>query len=149
MASVIAKIISIGTDPLELPFMPLVDLAFLTRDEILLLLEEEDTKVLMLGMFHILEQKITIRCGLPFPDPPRSAYFISRPTTFPGNDFPASQNKMLHLDIQFGIISLVYEHQIYEYSFSIILQTALFLNRCKDLLNTSPETEILSGSNGV
>jgi hypothetical protein len=142
MVSVIVKIISISTHPLEQPFMPLVDLAFLTTDEILLLLEEEDKKVLMLGIFHIPEQKAMIRCRLPFPDPPRSTYFISSPTTPPGNDFLASQNKTLHPDMQFRIISLVYEHQIYEYSFSIVLHTALFLKRCKELTSASPGTEI-------
>jgi hypothetical protein len=54
-----------------------MDLAFLTRDDILLLLKEESTDALILGLFSVPEKNIVIRCRLPFPDPPVRAYILS------------------------------------------------------------------------
>jgi hypothetical protein len=53
---------------LEQPLRSLIDVAFLTRDEILLLLRDEDASILIFGVFSVPEQKVFVVCRLPFPD---------------------------------------------------------------------------------
>jgi hypothetical protein len=115
--------------------MPLIDLAFLTRDDILLLLREEYTNTLIFGVFSIPENRIVIRCRLPFPEAPREAYLLHAPATLYGNNCPASRAKILQPDLRHRIISLVYNHHLPQYSYCVVLQTGPFLTRCKKLLN--------------
>jgi hypothetical protein len=91
--------------------MVLKDLAFLTRDSILVLLEEEDTEAIMLGIFSIPEKRITIRFRLPFPGPPWIAYFLHEQTTSYGDNYPTFR-AMLEPDSRHRIVSLMYCHRV-------------------------------------
>jgi hypothetical protein len=116
-------------------------MAFLTRDEILLLLKDEDTNILVFGVFSVPEQKAFIRCRLPFPDTPLQAYLTDGPGNLYGEICPASRAKMLKPDLKHRIVSLMYVHERRSHSFCVILQTGPFLKRCRELSNGLPETE--------
>jgi hypothetical protein len=120
--------------------MPLTDLAFLTKDEILLLLKEVNTNILFFGVFSVPENRVFIRCRLPFPEAPHEAYLLHGPATLYGNDCPASRAKILQPDLKHRIVSLMYYHLL-RFSFCVVLQTGPFLNRCKQLLNDSQGIE--------
>jgi hypothetical protein len=122
--------------------MPLMDLTFLTRNDILVLLKEGGTDAVTLGLFSVLERKVVIQCCLPFPDSPWMAYILNGPITFYGDNCPASRAKISRPDLRHRIVSLMYHHHLPQYSFCVVLQTGPFLNKCKELLNGSPEINV-------
>ncbi|PVG03811.1 hypothetical protein CPB86DRAFT_694419, partial [Serendipita vermifera] len=124
-----------------MPYMPLLDLAFLTKDDILVLLKEEDTGTLALGLFSVPEKKIVIRCRLPFPDPAQNAFILNGPTALYGDDCQASRAKMLQPELKHRIVSIVYNHELRPYSFCVILQTGPFLRVCEQLRQDDPDTD--------
>jgi hypothetical protein len=146
MVCIMKSIMIIHTHQLEQAFMPLIDLAFLTRDDILLLLKEGDTNILVFGVFSVPENRVIIRCRLPFPEAPQEVYLLHGPATYYGSNSPASRARMLQPDLRHRIISLMYHHHSVQYSYCVVLQTGPFLNKCKELLNDSQGTETFEWS---
>jgi hypothetical protein len=70
-----------------------MDLAFLTRDDILLLLKEEEANTLLFGLFSVPERKIVIRCRLPFLR--LRAQFLRGSNNLYGDHCLASRDKVL------------------------------------------------------
>jgi hypothetical protein len=121
--------------------MPLVDLAFLTRDNILLLLKEEEVNTLLFGLFSVPERKIVIRCRLPFLG--WRVQFLRGSTTIYGDHCLASRAKMLQPNLRHRIVALrSWDRQFgTSRTFYVILHTGKFLDKCKDLLNSSVEAK--------
>jgi hypothetical protein len=140
MVRITLYITIIQVDPLEQPFTVLIDLAFLTRDEVLVLLKVSFTGTIELGIFSIPEQKIIVRFRFPFIIPCLKANFLKESTTHSGGNYPNSR-AMLQPDPRRRIIPFMYHQDTFPYSYCVVLHAGPFMKRCKELLNGSSKTE--------
>jgi hypothetical protein len=141
----------IQVDPLEQPFTVLIDFAFLTRDEVLVLLKASFTGSIELGIFSIPEQKIIVRFRFPFIFPCLKANFLRESTDHSGGNYPNSR-AMLQPDTRRRIIPFMYHQDTFPYSYCVVLHTGPFIKKYKELLNGSSGIETvewLEWSTGV
>jgi hypothetical protein len=124
--------------------MPLADIAFLSRDEVLLLFngEDEQDKVI-LGVYSVPLRRIVCRCRLPLVDLPYLASFLTRPESRFGEKCPSSMAKMVMPDPVVNILGISFLlKQTDRYYCCAVLSVEVFTKTYLSLLEKHPDRTV-------
>ncbi|CAG8672723.1 4688_t:CDS:2, partial [Acaulospora colombiana] len=129
---------------ISMDYMPIADLAFLSRDEVLLLFngEDEEDKV-TLGVYSVPLKRIVCRCRFPFAYLPYIAFFLTRPESRFGEKCPSSMAKMVMPDPIVNILGISFHLKPGDRSYCcVVLSVDAFTRTYQSLLEKYPDREV-------
>ncbi|PVG03806.1 hypothetical protein CPB86DRAFT_307073 [Serendipita vermifera] len=123
-----------------MPYMSLSDIAFLSRDEVLLLLNGEDGgEKACIGVYSIPRRRLICRCRFPFFELPFTGTFLTRPESRFGDKKPFSMAKMVIPDPLVSIIGVSFYLKEDDFdNCTMVLSTAAFRKAYISLLENHP-----------
>ncbi|PVG03805.1 hypothetical protein CPB86DRAFT_778911, partial [Serendipita vermifera] len=99
-------VVSYFESKLVIPYTPVSDIAFLSRDEILLLFNGENQDNTSIGIYSIPLERVICRCRFPFAQLPIMASFLTKPESRFGDRNPFSMAKVVIPDPALAILGI-------------------------------------------
>ncbi|KAG8805797.1 hypothetical protein FRC17_005326, partial [Serendipita sp. 399] len=103
-----AMIIDWKTASTPLPYIRATDLAFASKDTVILMLNEEEGVGPVLGVYSLPESRLLFRCLLPFHARAMIALFLTNPASHFGDICPATHAKRFIADPEVRIIGMIF-----------------------------------------
>jgi hypothetical protein len=122
------------------PYMRMADLAFLSRDEALILFNGEDGRKTSIAVYSFPLQRIICECRLPFSDLPFKAAFLTRPESRFGDNCPSSIAKYLLPDQELNILGMTFRIEEHGNNLCVVvLSVQQFRLKYQSLLKKYPK----------
>ncbi|PVG03801.1 hypothetical protein CPB86DRAFT_748261 [Serendipita vermifera] len=124
-----------------MPYIPLSDLSFLSRDEALLLFNGQEGRGVGLGVYSFPLQRVVCECRFPFTDPLNRIAFLTRPESRFGDKCPSSIARTILPDQEVNILAMTFRLGYFSNPACCVLALQLFSNMYKSLLKDHPGRE--------
>ncbi|CAG8653510.1 11915_t:CDS:2 [Acaulospora colombiana] len=125
-----------------MPYMLAADVAFLSRDEALLLFNGEGDHGISIAIYSFQLQQITCECQFPFSESSSLALFLTRPDSRFGDDCPSSIAKSLLPDSETNILALTIQLESHGRPACCVLSVQMLRQMCNSLLGKNPDRNV-------
>ncbi|PVG03804.1 hypothetical protein CPB86DRAFT_748272 [Serendipita vermifera] len=125
-----------------MPYMLVSDIAFLSRDEALLLFNGEGDHGISIAIYSFQLQQVVCECRFPFSGTSSLALFLTRPDSRFGDDCPSTIAKSLLPDAEVNILSMTIQLENHGRPAFCVLSVQLFRKMCNSLLDKIPDRKL-------
>jgi hypothetical protein len=120
--------------------MLMADIAFLSKEEVLLLFNDEEENVTSIAVYSLLQQQAFGKCHFPFPDRAFQAEFLTRPESLFGEHCPSTTRSIVP-DPELNIITVSIRIEELRPALFCVISVQRFLQVYNSLLGRSQDRD--------